>query len=291
MKRHVQKPLWGSQSWLPPAFSRRLDFSQLCQARGTTALLFATLFLAACGSNQPPPPKATAEAPKPVEYFHVDPATAGTIKGKIRLGSGKAKPPRTVISMASDAGCEQAHAGKPVYDESVVIGRDGGVANVFVYLKSGLEGKHFEPSKDPVTLDQHGCLFIPRVLGMQAGQMLDVKNSDPVSHNIHPMPTNNREFNEQQSPQAPDIEHKFPRADVMIPVKCNVHSWMRAYIGVVDHPYFFVTAADGSFELKNVPPGDYTLAFWHEKYGEGTNPIHLTASGVVDLALDYDHLQ
>ena len=253
-------------------------------------LCAAALFAAACGQNKPPQ-KTTAEAPKAIEYFHADSATAGTIKGKVRFGSGKVKPLRTPISMASDAGCQQAHAGKPVYDESVVIGRDGGVANVFVYLKSGLEGKRFEPPKETVTLDQHGCLFVPRVLGMQAGQLLDVRNSDPVSHNIHPMPTNNREFNQQQSPQAPDIEHKFPRADVMIPVKCNVHSWMRAYIGVVDHPYFAVTGTDGTFELKNVPPGDYTLAFWHEKYGEGTNPIHLLASGVIDLALDYDHLQ
>jgi len=251
----------------------------------------AALLACSCGNHQPPQKQAAAEAPKPVEYFHVDGVTAGTIKGKIRLGRGKVKPPRTVISMASDAGCQQAHAGKPVYDESVIIGPSGGVANVFIYLKSGLEGKKFEPPKEAVPLDQHGCLFTPRVLGMVAGQMLDVKNSDTVSHNIHPMPTNNREFNQQQSPGAPDIEHKFPRADVMIPVKCNVHSWMHAYIGVLDHPYFFVTGPDGSFELKNVPPGDYTLAFWHEKYGEGKMPVHLAPSGVAELALDYDHLQ
>lgn len=244
---------------------------------------------AACGENKPAP-KAVVEAPKAVEYFHVDPATAGTIKGKIRLGS-KPKPPRTVISMASDAGCEHAHAGKPVYDESVLVGRDGGIANVFVYLKTGLEGKKFEPAKMAVTLDQHGCLFVPRVIGLQAGQILDVKNSDTVSHNIHPMPTNNREFNEQQSPGAPDVEHKFPRMDVMIPVKCNVHSWMHAYIGVVDNPYFAVTGSDGTFELKNVPPGQYTLAFWQEKLGEGTKQVRLEPSGAASLTLDYDHLQ
>jgi len=252
-------------------------------------VLAAVLFAAGCGENKTPP-KEVAKELKPVEFFHVDTATAGTIKGKIKLGS-KPKPPRTVISMASDAGCQQAHAGKPVFDESVVVGREGGVGNVFVYLKSGLEGKKFEPPKEAVALDQHGCLFQPRVIGIQAGQMLDVKNSDNVSHNIHPMPTNNREFNEQQSPQAPDIQHKFPRMDVMIPVKCNVHSWMRAYIGVVDHPYFAVTGPDGAFELKNVPPGDYTLAFWQEKFGEGTATVHLPASGAVDLALNYDHLQ
>jgi len=251
------------------------------------ALLCAAVLLASsCGSNQPPPKKTVAEAPKPIEYFHVDPATAGTIKGKIRFRG--AKPSPAAISMESDAGCRQAHAGKPVYDESVIVGRGGTLGNVFVYIKTGLEGKKFEPPKEAVALDQHGCLFVPRVMGIETGQMLDVKNSDTVSHNIHPMPANNREFNQQQSPGAPDIEHKFPRVDVMIPVKCNVHSWMRAYIGVVDHPYFYVTGPDGAFELKNVPPGDYTLSFWHEKLGEHTLPVHLPPATVMaDVVVDY----
>jgi hypothetical protein len=235
----------------------------------------AALLCAACG-NQSPEPKKVAQELKPIEYFHVDPASAGTIHGKIDYHG--AKPARTVIPMSSEAGCEKAHAGKPVYDESVVAGKGGGLANAFVYIQSGLGDKKFEVPKEAVVLDQSGCLFHPRVLGMQAGQMLDVKNDDTVSHNVHPMPTNNREFNEQQSPGAPDIQHKFPRADVMIPVKCNVHSWMRAYIGVVDSPYFFVTADDGSFELKNVPPGDYTVAVWHEKLGEQQQTVHVAAS-------------
>jgi plastocyanin len=193
--------------------------------------------------------------------------------------------------MESDAGCQKAHAGHPVYDESVIVGRDGSLANVFVYIKSGLEGKTFEVPKENVPLDQHGCIYVPRVLGMRAGQSIEVKNSDPVSHNIHPMPSNNREWNQQQSPESPDLEHKFPRADVMIPVKCNVHSWMRAYIGVVDNPYFFVTGTDGSFEMKNVPPGDYTLGIWHEKYGEHTVPVHLSASGEASLPLRFDQLK
>jgi len=251
----------------------------------TRSLLFAAALLtAACGQKQPPQ-KAAVEASKPVEYFHVDASTAGVLHGKIAfLG---AKPPRTVISMAQDAGCEQAHKGHPVFDESVVVAKDGSLSNAFVYIKSGLEGKKFEVPKETVPLDQHGCLFVPRVLGMRAGQSLDVKNSDTVSHNIHPMPENNREFNQQQSPQAPDIEHKFPRADIMIPVKCNVHSWMHAYIGVVDHPYFAVTAADGSFELKNVPPGDYGVTVWHEKLGEQTQQVHVAASETAAVNFTY----
>jgi hypothetical protein len=190
--------------------------------------------------------------------------------------------------MDSDASCAQAHKGKPVYDASLITGKDGALANAFVYIQSGLEGKSFEPLKESVTLDQHGCLFVPRVIGLGTSTMLDVKNSDPVSHNIHPMPKNNREWGQQQGPGAPDLEHRFPRAEVMIPVKCNVHSWMHAYIGVMEHPYFAVTGADGAFDLKNLPPGDYTVAVWHEKLGDQTKRVHIAASQneAVDFVFD-----
>ena len=130
-------------------------------------------------------------------------------------------------------------------------------------------------------------MFVPRVLGIRAGQTMDARNSDQVSHNIHPKPTNNYDWNQQQSPGAPDLQHRFPRADVMIPVKCNVHSWMRAYIGVVDHPYFTVTRPDGTFEWKNVPPGDYTIAVWQEKLGEQKQTVHLAASGTGEVNFTY----
>jgi len=180
--------------------------------------------------------------------------------------------------MESEAGCQQAHAGHLVYEESVVVNKDGGLANAFVYIQTGLEGKNFEPAKEAVTLDQHGCLFVPRVIGIRAGQTLDVKNSDTVSHNVHPMPKENREFNEQQSPGSPDVQHRFPRPEIMVPVKCNVHSWMHAYIGVMPHPYFAVTGPDGSFEFANVPPGDFTIAVWHEKLGNQAKQVHLDPS-------------
>lgn len=244
----------------------------------------AFLALTACNGEKPPE-KKVAEAPKPVEIFHVDPATAGVVRGKIRFTG--TKPERTVIDMSSDAGCQQAHSGKPAYNEPVVTGKGGGLANAFVYIQSGLEGKKFEVPAGPVLLNQHGCQFEPRVLGMQAGQMMDVKNSDPVSHNVHPKPTNNYDWNQQQSPGAPDLQHKFPRADVMIPVKCNVHSWMRAWIGVVDHPYFAVTGPSGEFELKNLPPGDYTLAVWQEKLGEQKQTVHLAPSGAAEVNFTY----
>ena len=240
------------------------------------ALLGVVMTMMSACTSRPP----VAEKTKPVEYVHVDPATAGTISGKIVFHG--AKPPRKRIDMTSDAGCKTA-----AYDEPVVTDKQGGLANAFVYIQGGLEGKKFELPPVPVTLDQHGCMFAPRVIGMRAGQTLQVKNSDGVSHNIHPMPANNREWNQQQSPDSPDLEHKFPRPDVMIPVKCNVHSWMHAYIGVVDHPYFAVTGADGAFQWQNVPPGDYTVAVWHEKLGELKQAIHLAAHDAAAVNFTY----
>ena len=251
----------------------------------SAALVAAALIAAGCSNQPQPPQKAAAEPAKPVEYFHVDPATAATVAGKVVYHGPK--PARTVINMDAEAGCQQAHSGHPAYEDSVVVGSGGGLANVFVYIQSGLEGKTFEPVKDPVLLDQHGCMFVPHVIGIRAAQPLEVRNSDAVSHNIHPLPRNNYEWNEQQSPQTPDKQHKFARREIMIPVKCNIHSWMHAYIGVIEHPYFAVTGPDGSFELRDLPPGDYTLAVWHEKFGEQKQPLHVPPSGHLTTNFTY----
>jgi plastocyanin len=247
-------------------------------------LLLATLLLAGCGKVDAPR-KTAGEPAKPVDYFHVDAATAGTISGTVVFRG--AQPAHHVISMDSDQGCQQAHAGKPVYDDPILTGANGGLANAFVYIQAGLENKKFEPPKESVPFDQHGCMFLPRVIGIQAGQPLALKNSDTVSHNVHPMPANNREWNEQQSPATPAVQHRFARPEVMIPVKCNVHSWMHAWIGVVDNPYFAVTGPDGVFALPNVPPGDYTIAIWHEKLGEQKQQVHLDASGKAAISFTY----
>jgi polysaccharide lyase family 4-like protein len=244
----------------------------------------AALFLAACDKSEPPK-KPAAEAPKAVEYFHVDPATAGSVSGTIVFKGTRS--PRQPISMEADEGCQRLHAGKPAYDEPVVTGKTGGLANAFVYIQAGLEGKKFEPAKDPVLIDQKGCAFLPRVIGVRAAQALALRNSDPVSHNIHPVPNNNREWNEQQSPGTPDVEHRFARTEVMIPVKCNVHSWMHAWIGVVDHPYFAVTGPDGAFSWKDVPPGDYTIAAWHQELREQKQQVHVAPSGAATVSITY----
>jgi plastocyanin len=179
--------------------------------------------------------------------------------------------------MHAEEACENLHD-KPVRLTTIATGRGGALADAFVYIRSGLEGKAFKPPMEAVVLDQRGCMFVPRVIALHTGQTLAVKNSDPVSHNVHPMPQNSREWNQQQAPGAPDLARRFIRPEVMIPVKCNVHSWMRSYIGVMDHPYFAVTGNNGEFQWTQIPPGEYTVAVWHETLGELTQRIALKAN-------------
>lgn len=206
-------------------------------------------------------PKAT---PPPPSYFKPDPATVGSLSGSIHF-TGR-PPARKLIDMSDDPACVEAHHGK-AYDESVMVNPNHTLANVFVYVKSGLEGKEFAVPSEAVTIDQRGCWFHPRVIGIQTGQILKVINSDPVTHNIHPQASVNREWNHSQGQGDPPIERKFTHAEVMIPVKCNIHSWMHAYIGVVDNPYFAVSGSDGTFTIPNLPPGDYVIEAWQEKLG------------------------
>ena len=237
-----------------------------------------TLFMMAC--NKPPEKPA---AP-PVAYFQPDPTTASTIAGTVKfLGH---VPPAKVISMDAEEACQKLHP-KPVYDASLLVSKGGGLANAFVYIKSGLEGKTFAPPQQAVTLTQQGCQFVPRVIALRKGQTLDVKNADPVSHNIHPQPNNNREWNQQQSPGAPGLERRFGFPEVMIPVKCNVHAWMRSYIAVMEHPYFDVSGAHGEFHLAGLPPGNYVVAVWHEQLGELTQTFTVTAKSEPQLSFEY----
>jgi plastocyanin len=180
-----------------------------------------------------------------------------------------------MIDMSSDPACVEAHHGK-AYDESLVVSSNGSLGNAFVYIEKGLEGKNFEVPSTPVTIDQRGCWFRPRVLGVQTGQVLQVVNSDPVTHNIHPMAEVNREWNHSQGPGDAPLSRKFLKPEIMIKIKCNIHSWMHAFIGVVEHPYFAVSKDDGSFEINNLPPGTYTLAVWQENLGTQEQQITVT---------------
>jgi plastocyanin len=205
-----------------------------------------------------------AEQQPAIPLFHVDPATAGSISGTIRF-TGQ-RPVLKPIDMSNEPACVEAHKGK-AYDESLVASRAGKLANAFIYVKSGLEGKRFDTPATPVVIDQKGCWFHPRVLGIQVGQTLEVANDDPVTHNIHPMAEVNREWNHSQGAGDPPINRRFLHPELMIPVKCNIHSWMHAWIGVVDNPYFAVSKEDGTYTIANLPPGTYTIAVWQEVLG------------------------
>jgi plastocyanin len=239
------------------------------------------LFAVGCSKSSPSPSdksKMESAPAKPAAYFHVDPATAGEVTGKISF-SGKA-PARKKIDMDEDPQCAKLHKGGFIWDESVAVGPKHGLGNVFIYIKKGLEDKKFETPSDPVVVDQHGCWFGPRVIAMQAGQSLKVLNSDPVTHNIHPRSKINREWNQNQPAGTQPIVRKFFNdPEVMIRVKCNIHAWMKAWIGVVDNPYFAVTKSDGEFNLKNVPPGTYTLEAWQEDLGTQEQQVTVAASG------------
>ena len=236
--------------------------------------------LAGCSSGAKEAPKK----PAAVQYFHPDPATAGVLKGVVHY-AGK-KPTRKVVDMSSDPACEATHKSK-VFNDTIIVNPDGTLANVFVYIRSGLEGKQFEVPQTPVAFDQRGCWFISRVVGVQTGQIIHITNSDPVNHNLHALAQTNREWNHSQPPEEGPIDRKFLKPEVMIPVKCNIHGWMHAYIGVVDHPYFAVTGADGSFELRNVPPGDYVIEAWQEQMGKIEQKVTLPPSGNIDVGFTF----
>lgn len=247
----------------------------------TARWLGALLAILVTGCSQTAPPAKAPEAKKePPSYFKVDPATAGVLRGKADF-RGK-KPPRKALRIDEDLQCTQMNKGG-LFDESVVVNANGTLGNVFVYVKSGLEGKKFPPAEAPLVIDQKRCRFEPHVAGVRVGQTIRVTNSDPLTHNIHPQPKNNREWNQSQGEGAPPLERRFVWPEVMIRVKCNVHSWMRAYIGAVEHPYFAVTGADGTFEIPQLPPGDYTLEAWHEKLGTQEQRISLAASGAQNV--------
>lgn len=180
------------------------------------------------------------------------------------------------INMAADPSCAKQHAA-PALMQEVETDKKGDLQDVIVFVSDGLGDRTFDPPSQPVVIQQKGCLYEPHVLAMQANQPLEVVNADPVMHNIHPMPANNREWNKAEVPGS-KIDESFPRAELAIPVKCNLHPWMRGYIAVFKHPYFMVTGKDGSFDLSNLPPGSYTLTAWHEKLGTVTQQVTVSAN-------------
>jgi plastocyanin len=199
----------------------------------------------------------------------IDPSTVASVSGTVKLDGAAPKPSK--IDMSQDPAC------KGTNNAETIVADGGNVANVFVYVKEGLGDRTFDVPKEAVTIDQQGCKYHPHVLGVMTGQNIEIKNDDPTTHNIHPTPQANREWNESQPPQAAALEKSFAREEIMLPVKCNQHPWMRMYVNVVKSPFYAVTGPDGKYEIKGLPPGDYTIAFVQEKLGEQDQKVTLAA--------------
>src|SRR6202166_2613859 len=227
-----------------------------------TLALSGLLLTAACTKNTEQSNNTMAEkpaAPAPAST-PIDPSTVANVKGAVKVDGAAPKPAK--IDMSQDPACKGSNEA-----ENIVVS-GGDLANVFVYVKDGLGNRTFDLPKDPVVLDQSGCKYHPHVLGVMAGQTVQIKNDDQTTHNIHPTPKDNREWNESQPPSSPAIEKNFAREEIMLPVKCNQHPWRKMDINVVKSPFFAGSGKDGKYEIKGLPPGDYTLAFVHEKLGE-----------------------
>jgi len=254
-----------------------MNKSHLWTFFGVCVLLVA----AACGGGGEAPTQNGGEPAAPAASA---PAVGGgTISGTIQYTGGD--DPDTAIDMNADPNCQALHS-EPVYTQRVETDGAGNLADVFVYVKSGISGTYPAPS-EPMVLDQQGCQYHPHVFGIQTGQEFIIRNSDETLHNIHATPSSNAEFNQGQPFQNMELKKSFDQVEVMVPFKCDVHPWMAAYGGVLDHPFFAVTGADGSFSIANVPAGTYTVEAWHETFGAKTFDVTVEADGTADVSFDY----
>jgi hypothetical protein len=193
--------------------------------------------------------------------------TSGSIAGAVKFTGTKPVP--KPIDFRGDPFCQRLYAGKTVYHDDVVVNPNGTLANVFVYLKNGPPNIAYQPRTPAPVLDQKGCIYLPHAVGMMAGQELKVLNSDSTFHNVRAEPKNNPKFNLAMiNEKAAPVVRKFNKPEpVPFKIACDVHPWMATYVGVFDHPFFHITAEDGTFTLQGVPAGDYVLVAWHERYG------------------------
>lgn len=244
-------------------------------ARTGCVLLLA---LAAACSGQEAPTRTP-----PPDAKRVDAATAGTVTGRVVVDG--ALPPNAPIKLGGDPVCEQAH--KDGATSETYSSENGGLGNVFVYVKDGLGQYYFDVPSEPVRLDQTGCMYKPHVFGVRAGQNVEFVNSDATTHNVHALPKASQEFNFSQQIRTQKDRRSFSTPEVMVRIKCDLHNWMAAFAGVLDHPYFAVTEPAGRFELKQVPPGTYTIEAWHEKLGTQTQRVTLTEKGSAEVTFTF----
>ncbi len=226
------------------------------------ATFIAFLFIAGLAFQDGP--NSGSSTQPALQAASADSSGTGQITGRI-LFEGT-KPKLEPIDMSKDPVCATRHR-EAVYPQDGAVNANGTLQNVFVYVKAGAEKYSGALPPQPAILDQRGCVYHPHVLGIMVGQKLEVVSSDPTTHNVHPLPKLNQEWNQSQPPGAAPIVKTFTHPEIMIPVKCNQHPWMHAYIGVTRNPFYAVTGNDGTFVLKGLPPGQYTLATWTATFG------------------------
>lgn len=211
-------------------------------------------------------------------------AHAATLTGKVHFEG--TSPEAQSLDLAADPTCAALHP-EGLKSEEVVVNPNNTLKNVFVYAKSGLEVQTFAAPQNPVALDQQGCHYVPHVFGVQAGQPIEIVNSDATLHNVHALATANKEFNLGMPIQGMKLKKTFGKPEVMAKFKCDVHPWMSAYAGVLDHPFFSVTNEEGIFAIKDLPPGNYVLEAWHEKYGTQTQSVSVGQEDIPEIAFRY----
>ena len=245
--------------------------------RGVIAL--AVIGFLACGGGE----QASEGGSGGAAAAGAAPLGSGSIAGVVTFSG--TPPANPAIDMAEEPECAAKYANGPT-DPRVVV-NDGKVANVFVRITGGLPDGPYPMPAEPAHIDQDGCLYAPRVVGVMVGQPLELSNSDPLLHNIKAVPTANRGFNISQPRAGMTTTRTFNTAEVMVPLECNVHGWMNAYVGVVEHPYFAVSAEDGSFTISGLPAGTYTLEAWHEVAGTQTAEVTVGADGAATVEFTF----
>lgn len=236
--------------------------------RNLVFLVLLAAFVCGC-TKEGQRPAATTSSEKPKQTLQVDPSTAATLSGTVSFEG--AAPKSEKLDMSQDPACIMGGA-PDNFAQAYVVSKDAKLANVYVYVKE-MDNYSFPAPKEELFVDQNGCRYIPHVAGVVAGQTVRFKNSDPALHNVHPAAKTNAQWNISQQPRGEDIVKTFDHAELMIPIKCNQHPWMKMFLHVSSHPYFAVSGADGKFEIKNLPPGEYTIAALHERLGEKTMKI------------------
>ena len=213
------------------------------------------------------------------------PATAaGKVEGKVTL-EGDA-PKRKKLRMDADPQCAKQHSG-PVLSEEVIVDDKGGLANVFVFVKTGLEGQKFDSPTEAVEINQQGCLYHPHVTGVMVGQPVRFLNNDKTLHNVHGMPKINAGFNYAMPKFVKKKDTSFGEEESLFAVKCDVHPWMSGYVAVMNNPFFTVTAPDGSFSIDGLPAGTYTIEAWQEKFGTKDGTVTVAADGTATIDFKY----